>query len=53
VDAFHAAALASGGRDNGAPGVRADYGPHYYAAYVVDPDGYRVEAYCGSPQKAS
>ena len=53
VDAFHAAALASGGRDNGAPGVRADYGAHYYAAYVVDPDGYRVEAYCGSPQKAS
>jgi len=53
VDAFHAAALASGGRDNGAPGVRADYGAHYYAAYVVDPDGYRVEAYCGSQQKTS
>jgi catechol 2,3-dioxygenase-like lactoylglutathione lyase family enzyme len=48
VDAFHAAALATGGRDNGAPGLRADYGPNYYAAFVVDPDGYRIEAYCGS-----
>ncbi len=47
VDAFHAAALANGGKDNGQPGVRADYGPDYYAAFVVDPDGYRIEAYCG------
>ena len=47
VDAFHAAALAAGGRDNGAPGLRADYGASYYAAFVVDPDGYRLEAYCG------
>jgi len=47
VDAFHAAALQTGGRDNGAPGVRADYGPDYYAAFVIDPDGYRIEAYCG------
>ncbi|MBS0525781.1 MAG: VOC family protein [Proteobacteria bacterium] len=47
VDAFHAAALKSGGKDNGKPGVRADYGPKYYAAFVVDPDGYRIEAYCG------
>jgi catechol 2,3-dioxygenase-like lactoylglutathione lyase family enzyme len=47
VDAFHAAALKAGGRDNGKPGVRADYSPNYYAAFVVDPDGYRVEAYCG------
>jgi catechol 2,3-dioxygenase-like lactoylglutathione lyase family enzyme len=47
VDHFHAAALASGGQDNGKPGPRADYGPHYYAAFVVDPDGYRLEAYCG------
>jgi len=46
VDAFHAAALRAGGRDNGAPGLRADYGDNYYAAYVVDPDGYRIEAYC-------
>jgi catechol 2,3-dioxygenase-like lactoylglutathione lyase family enzyme len=45
VDAFHAAALAHGGRDNGRPGVRADYAPDYYAAFVVDPDGYRLEAY--------
>ena len=47
VDAFHAAALNAGGRDNGKPGVRADYGPKYYAAFAIDPDGYRVEAYCG------
>jgi len=47
VDAFHAAALKSGGRDNGKPGVRADYSPDYYAAFVIDPDGYRLEAYCG------
>jgi catechol 2,3-dioxygenase-like lactoylglutathione lyase family enzyme len=47
VDAFHAAALAAGGRDNGKPGLRASYGANYYAAFVVDPDGYRIEAYCG------
>jgi catechol 2,3-dioxygenase-like lactoylglutathione lyase family enzyme len=47
VDAFHAAALEQGGKDNGKPGVRADYSPSYYAAFVVDPDGYRIEAYCG------
>jgi catechol 2,3-dioxygenase-like lactoylglutathione lyase family enzyme len=47
VDAFHKAALAAGGRDNGKPGLRASYGANYYAAFVVDPDGYRVEAYCG------
>lgn len=47
VDAFHAAALAAGGSDNGAPGLREAYGPGYYAAFVVDPDGYRLEAYCG------
>ena len=47
VDAFHAAALAAGGKDNGKPGLRRDYGDSYYAAFVVDPDGYRVEAYCG------
>ena len=46
VDAFHAAALEAGGRDNGQPGVRAEYDPDYYAAFVVDPDGYRLEAYC-------
>jgi len=44
VDRFHAAALQYGGHDNGPPGLRPDYGPHYYAAFVFDPDGYRVEA---------
>jgi catechol 2,3-dioxygenase-like lactoylglutathione lyase family enzyme len=47
VDAFHAAAIGAGGRDNGHPGLRANYGSDYYAAFVVDPDGYRIEAYCG------
>jgi catechol 2,3-dioxygenase-like lactoylglutathione lyase family enzyme len=46
VDAFHAAALSNGGRDNGKPGLRADYGPGYYAAFIIDPDGYRLEAHC-------
>lgn len=44
VDRFHAAALASGGTDQGAPGPRPDYGPDYYAAFVLDPDGYKLEA---------
>ena len=47
VDAFHSAALAAGGKDNGAAGLRADYGANYYAAFAIDPDGYRIEAYCG------
>ncbi len=46
VDAFHSAALAAGGRDNGEPGVREIYHPHYYAAFVLDPDGNNVEAVC-------
>lgn len=46
VDAFHAAALAAGGTDNGAPGVRPHYHPNYYAAFVLDPDGRNVEAVC-------
>jgi catechol 2,3-dioxygenase-like lactoylglutathione lyase family enzyme len=46
VDAFYAAGLSNGGRDNGEPGLRADYGPGYYAAFIVDPDGYRLEAHC-------
>jgi catechol 2,3-dioxygenase-like lactoylglutathione lyase family enzyme len=49
VAAFHAAALRGGGRDNGRPDLRPDYGPAYYAAFVVDLDGYRVEAYCSRP----
>jgi catechol 2,3-dioxygenase-like lactoylglutathione lyase family enzyme len=47
VEAFYKAALATGGRDNGKPGLRTDYGPSYFAAFVMDPDGYRIEAYCG------
>jgi catechol 2,3-dioxygenase-like lactoylglutathione lyase family enzyme len=49
VDAFHAAALAAGGRDNGGPGVRAHYHPNYYGAFVIDPDGNNVEAVCHAP----
>ena len=44
VAAFHRAALANGGRDNGPPGLRPQYAPDYYAAFVFDPDGYRIEA---------
>ena len=47
VDSFHAAALKAGGEDNGRRGLRRDYGSDYYAAFVVDPEGYRLEAYCG------
>ena len=47
VDAFHAAAIQAGATDNGKPGLRAEYGDNYYAAFVIDPDGYRLEAYCG------
>lgn len=50
VDGFHAAALRAGGKDNGKPGLRADYGANYYAAFVIDPDGYRLEAYCGKAE---
>jgi catechol 2,3-dioxygenase-like lactoylglutathione lyase family enzyme len=46
VDAFHAAALAAGGTDNGAPGLRPIYHPGYYGAFVLDPDGNNVEAVC-------
>ena len=46
VDAFHKAALAAGAKDNGAPGIRAHYHPHYYAAFVLDPDGHNIEAVC-------
>jgi catechol 2,3-dioxygenase-like lactoylglutathione lyase family enzyme len=47
VDAFYAAALRSGGHDNGARCLRSEYGPDYYAAFIIDPDGYRIEAYYG------
>jgi catechol 2,3-dioxygenase-like lactoylglutathione lyase family enzyme len=49
VDAFHAAALAAGGTDNGPPGLRADYHPHYYAAFVRDPEGNNIEVVCHDP----
>lgn len=54
VDAFHAAALAAGGTDNGAPGERAQYHPGYYAAFVVDPDGNNIEAvYHGKAERSA
>ena len=46
VQAFHAAALDHGGTDNGPPGLRPHYGPDYFAAFVIDPDGHRLEAVC-------
>jgi len=46
VDRFHATGLAAGGRDHGEPGLRKDYGPRYYAAFLIDPDGNNVEAVC-------
>jgi catechol 2,3-dioxygenase-like lactoylglutathione lyase family enzyme len=46
VDSFHAAALKAGGKDNGKPGLRPDYGENYYGAFIIDPQGYRIEAYC-------
>lgn len=49
VDAFHAAALAHGGADEGAPGLRPQYHPHYYGAYVRDPDGNKLQAVCQAP----
>lgn len=49
VDAFYAAAIAAGARDNGPPGVRAHYHPNYYGAFVLDPDGHNIEAVCHKP----
>lgn len=49
VDAFHRAAVAAGGKDNGAPGVRVHYHANYYGAFVLDPDGNNVEAVCHAP----
>lgn len=49
VHAFYEAALAAGGRDNGGPGLRPQYGPTYYAAFVLDPDGHNIEAVCHDP----
>lgn len=50
VDAFHAAALAAGGTDNGAPGLRTDYHPDYYGAFVLDPDGHNIEVVKHQPE---
>lgn len=50
VDAFYAAAMAAGGRDNGPPGLRPHYHPNYYGAFVLDPDGLNVEAVCHTPE---
>ena len=49
VDRFHAAALQEGGKDDGPPGLRPEYHANYYAAFVIDPDGYRIEAVCHEP----
>ena len=49
VDAFYAAAMAAGGKDNGPPGIRAHYHPNYYAAFVFDPDGHNIEAVYHGP----
>ncbi len=49
VDAFYGAAIAAGGRDNGPPGPRPHYGPDYYGAFVLDPDGHNLEAVCRRP----
>jgi catechol 2,3-dioxygenase-like lactoylglutathione lyase family enzyme len=49
VDAFYKTALAAGGKDNGAPGLRPHYHPNYYGAFVLDPDGHNIEAVCHTP----
>ena len=51
VDEFHAAALKAGGKDNGRPGLRKEYHPDYYGAFVLDPDGNNMEAVCNEPQE--
>ncbi|SHL26853.1 Predicted lactoylglutathione lyase [Roseibium suaedae] len=50
VDAFYAAAIAAGGKDNGAPGLRPHYHENYYGAFVLDPDGHNIEAVCHLPE---
>jgi catechol 2,3-dioxygenase-like lactoylglutathione lyase family enzyme len=50
VDAFHAAALQAGAKDNGKPGPRKEYHPNYYGAFVIDPDGHNIEAVCHKPE---
>lgn len=53
VRQFHAAALAAGGQDNGGPGLRPQYHPNYYGAFVIGPDGHNFEAVCHAPEDAS
>lgn len=50
VDAFYLAAIEAGARDNGAPGLRTEYHPHYYGAFVIDPEGNNIEAVCHLPE---
>jgi catechol 2,3-dioxygenase-like lactoylglutathione lyase family enzyme len=50
VRQFHAAALAAGGQDNGAPGLRLQYHPNYYGAFIIGPDGHNIEAVCHAPE---
>jgi catechol 2,3-dioxygenase-like lactoylglutathione lyase family enzyme len=50
VDAFHRAALAAGGKDHGAPGLRPNYHANYYAAFVIGPDGHNIEVVCHEPE---
>jgi predicted lactoylglutathione lyase len=51
VEAFHEAAIAAGGRDNGGPGLRPEYHPTYYGAFVLDPDGHNIEAVRHGPAR--
>lgn len=53
VDAFHAAAIAAGGKDNGAPGLRPHYHPHYYGAFVIDINGINIEAVCHTAEQSA
>jgi catechol 2,3-dioxygenase-like lactoylglutathione lyase family enzyme len=52
VDAFHRAGIEAGGKDNGAPGLRAEYHPTYYGAFILDPEGNNIEAVCHAPEGA-
>lgn len=53
VDAFHRAALAAGGKDNGGPGLRPNYHANYYAAFVIGPDGHNIEMVCNEPEQGA
>ncbi len=53
VDRFYEAAIAAGGKDNGAPGIRPHYHANYYGAFVLDPDGHNIEAVCHAPQESA